>query len=118
MKTTSKFWISGKFLVPALLAGMLLSACGEKEPEAPAEVAPATEAAPAEPAPAPEPAPAAAGPGGYVPSAEELVPGVTISQEELDKRNAELLKDTPKPVIPGEAPAAPAAEVAPATEAK
>ena len=111
MKAPSKFWISGKFLVPALLASLLLSACAEKEAEAPVEAAPTT----AEPVAA---APAATELGGYTPTADELVLGVTVPQEELDKKNAELLKDTPKPVIPGEAPAAPVAEAAPAEETK
>jgi hypothetical protein len=118
MKATSKFWISGKLLVPALLTGMLLTACGEKEMEAPADAAPAAEA-PAEAAPAApavEAAPATPEAGGYVPTADELIPGITVPQEELDKKNAELLKDTPKAVIPGEAPAAPVE--APAEEAK
>ena len=115
MKAPSEFWISGNFLVPVLLASLLLSACAEKEAEAPVEAAPTT----AEPATAaPEPAPAATELGGYTPTADELVLGVTVPQEELDKKNAELLKDTPKPVIPGEAPAAPVAEAAPAEETK
>ena len=94
---------------PALLAALLLSACGEKPAETPApETAPAAEAAPAAaPAPAPE-----AAVGGYTPSAEELVPGITRTKEEQDKINAEAMAGTPMPVIPGEAPAA-ATEAAP-----
>ena len=90
-----------KLLVSTFFAASVLSACSEKVAEAPAPaVAPAA-------APAPEPVVQA---GGYVPSAEELIPGATIPQEELDKKNAEALKDTPKPIIPGEtqAVAAPA----------
>lgn len=113
--------VASKLLVPALLAGLFLTACGEKEAEAPAAetpeaAVPATaNAAPAEAAPVPaaEAAPAETGAGGYVPTAEELVPGITVPQEELDKKNAELLKDTPKPVIPGEAPVAAPIEAAP-----
>ena len=68
------------------VTGLLVVGCGEKEEAAPAEAAPAPAAASAEAAPAP----AVAEPGGYVPSAEERVPGITID------------------------PAAPAAEAAPA----
>ena len=104
--------VSSKLLVPALLAGLLLSACGEKPAEAPVAVPAAEVAVPA--APVEE----ASGAGGYVPTAEELIPGATIPQEELDKKNAEALKDTPKPIIPGEAPvAAPAATPAEAAPA-
>lgn len=105
--------VSSKLLLPALLAGLLLSACGEKPVEAPV-AAPAEVAAPAAEAAPAAPVEEAVSAGGYSPSAEELIPGVTISQEELDKKNAEALADTPKPMIPGEAPAA--AEAAPAAE--
>ncbi len=91
------------FLLPALLTAALLSACGEK-----AE-APAPEAAPV---------PAKVEPGGYEPTPEERVQGITLTQEEIDKKYAEARAATPQPVIPGEAPAAPVAEEAPATEAK
>lgn len=74
MKSTTFLFVS------ALLATFLLSACGEKAEEAPAVEAPAAEVAPVESAPAPEPAPVA---GGYEPTAEERVPGITISPEEL-----------------------------------
>ena len=95
-----------KLLVSTLFAASVLSACSEKVAEAPAPaVAPA-----AAPAPAPEPVVQA---GGYVPSAEELIPGATIPQEELDKKNAEALKDTPKPIIPGETQAVAAPAEAP-----
>ena len=93
-----------KLLVSTLFAASVLSACSEKVAEAPAPaVAPAA-------APAPEPVVQA---GGYVPSAEELIPGATIPQEELDKKNAEALKDTPKPIIPGETQAVAAPAEAP-----
>lgn len=102
-----------KFLsVSAILAALLLTACGEKA-EAPAEPAPAPEAS--APAAAPEAAPAAPEPGGYVPTAEEQVKGITKTQEELDAMYAEARANTPLPIIPGEAPAeAPAAVAAPA----
>ena len=41
--------------------------------------------------------------GGYVPSASERVPGITMSQQELDKIYAEARKNMPVPVIPAEA---------------
>lgn len=104
-----KFWS-----ISAILAALLLTACGEKA-EAPAEPAPAPEAsAPAAAEPAPVAAPE---PGGYVPTPEEQVKGITKTQEEIDKMYAEARANTPLPTIPGEAPAAPAAEAAPAEAA-
>jgi hypothetical protein len=70
-------------LLATLLTALFLTACGEK-----AEEAAAPEAAPAA-APAAEAAPAAAA-GGYDPVGEERVPGITRTQEEQDKINAEL----------------------------
>jgi len=108
-----KFWS-----VSAILAALLLTACGEKA-EAPVEPAVAPEAT----APAAEPAaPAAVEPGGYVPTPEEQVKGITRTQEELDKLYAEARANTPLPTIPGEAPAPapaePVAAEAPAAESK
>ena len=65
-------------LVTTFAAGVL-AACSKEE--APAEAAPAVDAAPAAEAPA-EAAPAAeaaapSGPGGYEPTPEERVPGIT-----------------------------------------
>jgi hypothetical protein len=63
-----KFWST---TLAALFALTLITGCGPKE-EAPAEEAPTEEVAPTE-----EAAPAEAAsqePGGYVPSADELVP--------------------------------------------
>jgi hypothetical protein len=40
--------------------------------------------------------------GGYEPSADERVPGITMSQEELDKIYAEARRNMPLPVIPQE----------------
>ena len=99
------------FVVPALLGALLLSACGEKE-AAPVPAAPVA-------APAAAPAPVVNQAGGYEPSAEERVPGITRTKEEQDKINAEALAGTPLPQIPGEAPAviAPAADAEAATAA-
>lgn len=94
------------FVVPALLSALLLSACGDKEADA-AKVA-AQAAAKAEAAAKVEaaaPAPVVQQAGGYVPTAEERVPGITRTKEEQDKINAEALAGTPLPTIPGEAPA-------------
>lgn len=91
----------------ALLRGLLvLSAttllvvgCGSKEEAAPAEaVAPVAEA----------PAPKAAEPGGYEPTAEERVPGITIDPATL----AAQAEAAATPVAEA------AAEAAPAEEAK
>lgn len=58
------------------VSSVLLVACGEKE-ATPVEAAPAPVVAPA--VPAAEAAPAApAGGGGYEPTAEERVPGITL----------------------------------------
>jgi hypothetical protein len=91
------------FVIPALLATLLLSACGEKAAEAPAPEA----------APVAEPAPVA---GGYTPTADEVVLGITRTKEEQDKINAAAMVGTPMPTIPGEAP--PVVEVAPAADAE
>jgi hypothetical protein len=96
------------FVIPVLLATLLLSACGEKPAETPApETAPVVEAAPVA-----EPAAVA---GGYTPTADELVLGITRTKEEQDKINAEAMVGTPMPIIPGEAPPA-ATEAAPAAD--
>ena len=76
--------LNAMLVVPALLGALLLTACGEKPAEeavAPAEStmeatpAPAAEAAPV---PAAAPATEASSGGGYEPTAEERVPGITI----------------------------------------
>lgn len=91
------------FVVPALLGALLLSACGEKE--AGPEPVPATPLV----APAAAPAPVVNEAGGYEPSPEERVHGITRTQEELDKMAADVRASTPQPIIPGEAPIAAAA---------
>lgn len=86
-----------------VLLSVGLSACGNKEEPPVPETAPAAE----EPVATPTPEAAkSSGGGGYEPTAEERVPGITMSQEEIDKQTAEALADTPKPQIPGEATAA------------
>jgi hypothetical protein len=81
-------------------AGLVLVGCGEKEEVAPADEAAApvtTEAAPAAEAPAAESSAPATG-GGYEPTAEERVPGITLDAA----------------AAPAEAPTAPAGTEAPA----
>jgi hypothetical protein len=90
-------------VISVLMGSLLLSACSEKPaeplPEAAPAAEPAAEATPAaEPAPVPEPAA-----GGYEPTAEERVPGITRTKEEQDKINSEGLAGTPMPTVPGEA---------------
>lgn len=80
------------------VAGILMVGCGKKEEAVPAEATPAPAAAPVESAPAP----AASEPGGYVPTAEERVPGITIDPATLAAEAG--------------AEPAPAAEAAPAEE--
>ena len=73
--------LNAMLVVPALLGALLLTACGEKPAEeaaAPAEsTMEATPAPAAEAAPAPAPAAEATSGGGYEPTAEERVPGIT-----------------------------------------
>jgi hypothetical protein len=78
------------------VTSLLVVGCGKKEEAAPAEAAPAPVAAPVEAAPAAEP-------GGYVPTAEERVPGITLDA------TAPAAEAAP-------AEAAPAAEEAPAAK--
>ena len=91
--------------MPALLGALLLSACGEKE----AAPMPAASVA----APVAAPAPVVNEAGGYEPSPEGRVPGITRTQEELDKMAADVRASTPQPGLPGEAPPA-EAETTPA----
>lgn len=76
-------------VVPALLGALLLTACGEK----PAEEAAAPAEVPMEAAPAPAaeaaPAPAASTAGGYEPTAEERVPGITVDPAAAEAAPAE-----------------------------
>jgi len=48
----------------------------------------------------PAASPAEPASGGYVPKADERVPGITMSQEELDRIYAEARRNMPVPVIP------------------
>lgn len=91
-------WIT--CLLTIFLAFGLIS-CSKKEEMPVPETAPAAEpAAQAQETPAPE---KSSGAGGYEPTADERVPGITMSQEEIDKQTAEALANTPMPDIPGEA---------------
>lgn len=101
------------FVIPALLAALLLSSCGEKEA--------VSEAPPAQALPVAEPAPVVTQAGGYEPTAEERVPGITRTKEEQNKINIEAMAGTPLTQIPSEAPPVVvevAPEVAPVPEAK
>jgi len=83
-------------LLVLAVAGVLVTACGKKEEAAPAP-------APAAAAPAAAPAPAAPVAGGYEPSAEERVPGITVDAATL-AAEAAAAGVGPAPV-PGEAEA-------------
>ena len=89
-----------------LLAALLLSACGDKEAEAVKQAAEA--AAKAETAAkvkaAAAPPPVLQQTGGYEPTAEERVLGITRTKEEQDKINAESLAGMALPQVPSEAP--------------
>lgn len=66
------------------VTGLLVVGCGEKEEAAPADAAPAAEVAPA----AEAAAPATTEAGGYEPTAEERVPGITIDPATLAAESA------------------------------
>ncbi len=93
--------LNAMLVVPALLGALLLTACGEKAEEAaapaeaPMEAAPAAEAAPA---------PAAETAGGYEPTAEERVPGITMEMPAADAAPAaEAPMEAPMEAAPAEA---------------
>ena len=94
--------LNAMLVVPALLGALLLTACGEKPAEEAA--APAESTMEVTPAPAAEVAPAPAAEatsgGGYEPTAEERVPGITVDAA----------------AAPAEAPAAEAAPAEPAAQ--
>ncbi len=84
-------------LLVASVTSLLLVACGEKAAapvEAPAPV-------PNSAVEAPAPVAAASGPGGYEPTAEERVPGITLDAAAVDAAAAATTTEA--------APAAPAA---------
>lgn len=68
-------------LLVVALTSVFMVACGQKEEAAPAEQAPAAEAPAAE---APAAAPAATEAGGYEPTPEERVPGITLDPSQLE----------------------------------
>jgi hypothetical protein len=75
-----------------------LVACGKEEAPTPETTAPAAESAATD-------APAAAkssGGGGYEPAADERVPGITVSKEEMEKQLEAARASTPQPEIPAE----------------
>lgn len=85
------------------VAGLLVVACGEKAAEPVAAPAPAPAvAAPAPPAPAANVAPAAG--GGYEPTAEERVPGITLDPATVTE--APAADASPAPEMPAAAPEA------------
>ncbi|HWU67130.1 MAG TPA: hypothetical protein VNZ84_08970 [Methylophilus sp.] len=88
-------WITS--LVAIFLALGLIS-CSQKEDVPVPETSPAAEPAAQQ---SPEPVKSSGG-GGYEPTADERVPGITMSQEEIDKQTAEALANTPMPDVPGE----------------
>ncbi|MEZ0287920.1 MAG: hypothetical protein ACAH05_03035 [Methylophilus sp.] len=86
------------YLLTVILA-LGLVACGKEEAPAPETAAPAAESSAATPAPAE--AKSSAG-GGYEPAADERVPGITVSKEELEKQLEAARANTPQPEIPAE----------------
>lgn len=89
-------------LLALSVTSLLVIGCGNKEETAPVETTPT----PAAPVAAP-PAPKAPEPGGYVPTAEERVPGITIDPATLAAEAA---------AANGEVVSTPAAEAAPAAQ--
>ena len=80
----------------AVLLTVILAACSAKdETETPKVAEPAAATAPASTAPKSA--------GGYEPSESERVPGITMSQEELDKVYAEARQNMPVPEVPQDA---------------
>ncbi|HSI45551.1 MAG TPA: hypothetical protein VK950_05195 [Methylophilus sp.] len=75
-----------------------LVACGKEEAPAPETTAPAAESAATD---APAAAKSSAG-GGYEPAADERIPGITVSKEELEKQLEAARANTPQPEIPAE----------------
>ena len=91
--------MSPLFKSAMLLSVMLLAACSESPEATVEEQVQSTQVAPES---APPKASATSG-GGYVPSDSERIPGITLTQEELDKMYAEARANTPTPVIPEDA---------------
>lgn len=91
-------WIT--CLLAVLLAFGSVS-CSKKEEMPVPEASPAAEPVATQ---SPEPVKSSGG-GGYEPTADERVPGITMSQEEIDKQTTEALANTPRPEVPGESTA-------------
>ena len=101
----NRFLVTPAMPSALLLAALLLSACGDKEAEAAkqaAEAAAKAETAAKVKAAAPPPVVQQA--GGYEPTAEERVVGITRTKEEQDKIKAESLAGMALPQVHGEAP--------------
>ena len=84
------------------VTSLLMVGCGKKEEAAPVIVTPA-------PAPVAQVAPPVAEPGGYVPTAEERVPGITLDAAALDAVAPAVAAET-APVEAAPAVVAPAAK--------
>ena len=91
--------MSPLFKSAMLLSVMLLAACSESPESTFEEQVQSTQVAPE----ASPPKASATSGGGYVPSDSERIPGITLTQEELDKMYAEARANTPTPVIPEDA---------------
>ena len=90
-------------LLVASVTSLLLVACGEKAAapvEAPAPVSNPAVEAPAPVAPAAE---ASSGPGGYEPTAEERVPGITLDAAAVDAAAAAATTIEAAPAAPAAA---------------
>lgn len=88
-----------RLILLVVVSPLLISACSEK-PSTNTEIA-----LPAAPVNLPADADVSLStkaPGGYVPTPAERVPGITMSQQELDQIYAEARKNMPVPVIPSE----------------
>jgi hypothetical protein len=80
-----------------------LVACGKEEAPTPETTATENAATGAESAATDAPAAAkSSGGGGYEPAADERVPGITVSKEELEKQLEAARANTPQPEIPAE----------------
>jgi hypothetical protein len=90
-------------LLVVSVTSLLLVACGEKA-AAPVEApAPVTNPAVEAPAPVAPAAEASSGPGGYEPTAEERVPGITLDAAAVDAAAAAATTTEAAPAAPAAA---------------